>query len=220
MSLSRSLLAGLTLGSLLSAVAPGVAHAHADVVRTWPRNGSVVAVAPDVVTVTFSEPVSLDSARLLGADGHDRASTATVSGTRLTIIPRTSLAGERTITAAWKVSSEDGHQVSGASAFMVGRPSEAGPSVALVTTPSIATSLRGGNPGRASVVFGSTATSGEVQWTTSALPEPLTWNITGRKRSATGTGVLPFAGSWSMRATLVSGNGAVMVVLARVEVVP
>jgi methionine-rich copper-binding protein CopC len=208
----------LALGSLLIAVAPGVAHAHADVVRTSPRNGSVVATAPKEVTVTFSEPVALDSARLVGADGVEIASSASMRGTELTIAAKASLGGQRTVTAAWTVTSDDGHQASGASAFMVGPPPASGPSTALTTTPVVPTTLSGQRIGRVSVTFASKATGGEIQWTAPQLPEPIRWEITGRKGRATGSGVLPFAGPWSMRATLVKSNGAVMVITARAEV--
>ncbi|MBU6245983.1 MAG: copper resistance protein CopC [Actinomycetales bacterium] len=208
----------LALGSLLIAVTPGVAHAHADVVRTSPRNGSVVATAPKAVTVTFSEPVELDSARLIGADGVELASSAVMSGAVLTLTAKAPLSGQRTITAAWTVTSDDGHQVNGSSAFMVGQPPEIGPPVALTTTPAIPATLRGQRIGRMSVTFASKASSGQIQWTSAQLPEPLNWQVTGRKGRATASGVLPFAGPWTMQATLVSANGAVMVVRSRVEV--
>ncbi|MFM7147328.1 MAG: copper resistance protein CopC, partial [Actinomycetales bacterium] len=153
-------LASAFLGSLLLAVTPGIAHAHADVVRTSPPNGSVVAKPPDAVSVTFSEKVELVAAMLRGAAGQEIPSRADVSGTRLVITPTATLDGQRSVTASWTVVSDDGHQVSGSSAFVIRGPALAGARVALDTMPSVPAVLTSNRPGVTSVVFQRTVRSG------------------------------------------------------------
>jgi len=208
------------LGSLLCAVTPGTAHAHADVVRTTPRNGSVVAQAPEVVIVTFSEEVTVAAAGLQGAGGRTLPSTATMAGSVLTITPRSSLRTERIVTASWTVRSDDGHSVSGATAFIIGNRSPAGIPIPIQTLPRVSTALTSDRPGPTSLTVDWAATSGRIEWTNAELAEPLTWSVRALGRRATASGVLPWPGSWSMRGQLVNRDGLVLEIRGQVEVAP
>ncbi|TDT28493.1 copper transport protein [Streptomyces sp. BK208] len=123
----------MLLGALLVLLllgGAGPASAHAALTSTDPGDGSVLRRAPARVTLTFSESVGLrdDSFRVLDPGGHrvrtgegghadGRSETARVT------LPGE--LGEGTYTVAWRVVSADGHPVSGAFTFSVGKPSQA-----------------------------------------------------------------------------------------------
>lgn len=215
----RRALGAALLGSLIIMVSPAAAHAHADVTSSNPRNGAQLAVAPATITITFGEPVTLDAQRpaVVNSAGVTLPSTATLSGTRMILTPSRALSrGNYAVT--WHVISDDGHPVAGAISFTVGKPGPRGTKVALTTTPAIGTVLSGRRTGPLTVTFAHAATSGEVEWTNPALPEPLTWAVTGSGRSATATGVLPVAGTWTMTADLVGKDYAIVVLKASVVI--
>ncbi|MDM7854903.1 copper resistance CopC family protein [Cellulomonas alba] len=108
----------LTTGGVLVAGAAS-AQAHDELVGTDPADGSTVAVAPDHVTLTFGEP-----AQELGTE----IVVTAADGTRVSV-GRPSLADD-TVTQAladsrpdgrytvkWRVTSADGHPVSGTFTF-------------------------------------------------------------------------------------------------------
>ncbi|MFJ2582160.1 FixH family protein [Kitasatospora aureofaciens] len=130
---SHRRIAGLlgALGALLALMFAdaGPAAAHATLESTDPHQNSVVATAPQAVTLTFSESVSLsgDSVRVLdpagkavdtGNPGHadGRADTARVG--------LNSGLANGTYTVAWRAVSEDSHPVGGAFTFSIGAPSD------------------------------------------------------------------------------------------------
>lgn len=208
----RRALGAALLGSLIIMVNPAVAHAHADVTSSSPRNGAQVASAPKVITVTFGEPVTLDDQKpaIVNNAGAVVPSSATMSGTRLTVTPSRSLArGSYAVT--WHVVSDDGHPVSGAISFTVGKPGPRGPRIALSTTPAVPTVLSGSRSGPLTVTFAHPATSGEVEWTNPHLLEPITWHVVGAGRTSSASGVLPVAGTWTMTATLEGKDYSIVV---------
>ena len=104
------------------------AQAHAQLVRSSPAAGSVVAQAPDRVTLTFGEQVLAGDAGVQVFD--DRFAEVAVGpplaapGDPLTIavaVPAGLAPG--TYTVAWRVSSGDTHPVAGSFRFSVGAPS-------------------------------------------------------------------------------------------------
>ncbi|GAA0929599.1 copper resistance protein CopC [Streptomyces thermoalcalitolerans] len=126
-------LLGAVLALLLLGGA-GPAFAHADLREADPADGTVLKSAPSTVTLTYSESVALldDSFRLFDPEGRrvrtkpprhvpGRSNTAQVE------FPDG--LGEGTFTVAWRVISADGHPVSGALTFSVGKPSPAAPVV-------------------------------------------------------------------------------------------
>ncbi|WP_107054573.1 FixH family protein [Streptomyces sp. NRRL S-350] len=119
------------LGALLALMLAGAgpASAHATLDSTDPRQNSVVATAPQAVTLTFSESVSLssDSVRVLDPAGRavDTGGPAHADGKGNTA--RVGLKGglaNGTYTVAWRAVSEDSHPVGGAFTFSVGAPSD------------------------------------------------------------------------------------------------
>ncbi|MDI1290281.1 MAG: copper resistance protein CopC [bacterium] len=208
----RRALGAALLGSFILMMSPAVAHAHADVTSSIPRNGAQVAITPAAITVTFGEPVTLDTQRpaIINGAGVALASTATMSGTRLSLTPSRGL-GRGNYAVTWHVISDDGHAVAGAISFTVGRPGPRGAKVALTTTPAVATVLSGRRAGPLTVTFAHAATSGEVEWTNPALPGTITWKVVGAGRTSSATGVLPIAGTWTMTANLVGKDYSIVV---------
>ena len=119
----------VALGAL--ATPPG-AWAHATLLRSDPRDGSVVRQSPARVSLQFSEPVetSLGSVRVVDAQlhavetgelTHPRADTVEVGLPRL---------GRGTYVVTWRIVSADTHPVNGAFTFAVGAPSAGAGNVA------------------------------------------------------------------------------------------
>ncbi|MER6300266.1 FixH family protein [Kitasatospora sp. NPDC001539] len=119
------------LGTLFALVLAGAgpASAHATLESTDPRQNSVVATAPQAVTLTFSETVSLsgDSVRVLDPAGKavDTGNPAHADGRGDTArVGLRSGIANGTYTVAWRAVSEDSHPVGGAFTFSVGAPSD------------------------------------------------------------------------------------------------
>lgn len=109
---------GLVLG------VAGTASAHAEFTGADPADGSIVATAPEQVTLQFTEDVSVqpDGVRVLDDQGErvDR-SEATASGDAVTV-PLGDL-HDGSYLVAWRVVSADGHPVHAAFTFSVGSES-------------------------------------------------------------------------------------------------
>lgn len=127
-----ALLAVVVLSWLVSA--PGHALAHAAFISSQPADGAVVAVAPSVMLLTFSEPVSPLVLRLIRPDGS--ATDLTGFGTRdaVVAIDLPDLP-DGTSVLSWRVVSVDGHPVGGAVSFSVGAPSAERPADAADVVP-------------------------------------------------------------------------------------
>jgi copper transport protein len=96
------------------------AFAHASLVATEPRDGSMVAQAPKVVRLRFNEPVMPTVIRVIDAEGRTR-DDATVHAVDETIeitLPQGLPAGTQVI--SYRVISADGHPVAGSMMFSVG----------------------------------------------------------------------------------------------------
>ncbi len=107
---------------LLWLVMAAAASAHASLNTTEPRDGSVVPVAPRVIALTFSEPVSPTSLRFTRPDG----STVTlrnfvVKDKTVEITPPGDLS-DGSYLLSWRVVSEDGHPIGGSVVFSIGQP--------------------------------------------------------------------------------------------------
>ncbi|MFK0152232.1 copper resistance CopC/CopD family protein [Streptomyces sp. NPDC090493] len=112
-------------GALLAGAGP--ASAHAALTGSDPSQGVVVTKAPDQVSLTFSENVSMNnnSIRVLDPKGKrvDLAKPDNLSGTTYGVQLKSGLA-KGTYTVAWQVVSADSHPVAGAFTFSVGAPSK------------------------------------------------------------------------------------------------
>src|SRR5499427_6213011 len=100
------------------------ASAHADLIRSDPPNGSVLAHAPSVARLWFSEEISpeFSSARIVDRHGAAIAGSHTQGGgdPRQLTVALPSL-GRGTYGLVWRVLAEDdGHATSGVVVFTVG----------------------------------------------------------------------------------------------------
>lgn len=112
---------------LLAALfAPADARAHAGLVSSEPSDGASLEAAPPAVVLTFTEPVTLISAALIGAGQSKRdLPGAVVDGRRLTIpLPADLSTGTHLV--SWWVTSDDGHPVAGTVTFGVGAVADPG----------------------------------------------------------------------------------------------
>lgn len=97
--------------------------AHATLVASEPRDGSVLADAPRDLVLEFNEPVEPLSFRLVTPSGAATALIgATANGNRLTVAAPTGL-GTGTHALSWRVVSADGHPIGGSVLFAIGAPS-------------------------------------------------------------------------------------------------
>ncbi|WP_284574388.1 copper resistance protein CopC [Streptomyces sp. 2P-4] len=129
---ARAPLAVLALVAAVAALllgGAGPASAHSGLTGSDPADGSVLASPPPHVTLTFTETVGLsaDSVRVLSPDNERvnprPAHHADGRGNTGRVELADGLA-QGTYTVAWRVVSADGHPISGAFVFSVGRPSE------------------------------------------------------------------------------------------------
>jgi copper transport protein len=112
--------------TLLGGMVP--ASAHAALTGSDPREGAVLKIAPEEVTVSFSESVALteDSVRVLDPDSRPVTAGDPGRADGRADTARVPLAGglkQGTYTVSWRVLSEDSHAISGAFTFSVGVPS-------------------------------------------------------------------------------------------------
>jgi len=217
----RRALGVCVLGLLLFSASPAPASAHAEVLRSSPRNGSTVAHAPQVITVTFGEVVNLDASgvRVTGPDGSTVPADAAARGAVLSVRPVGRLP-IGPVALSFHVVSEDGHPISGAIAFVIGSAGPRGAPATIATTPSVRTDVSGRRPGPLTVVLDRLVSGGSVQWTSAEQPEPITWRVRSDGPRAVASGVLPRAGTWQLRATLEGAHFTVLVVTGTLDVVP
>ncbi|MGO4596729.1 copper resistance CopC/CopD family protein [Terrabacter sp. 2RAF25] len=106
----------------------GRAAAHAQLERSDPSPGKVLAVPPAAVALTFGEAVDPSSSSITVFDDHLRritvgaVSAVGTDGTTVAVPLPAGLA-RGTYTVAWSVSSADTHPVTGSFRFSVGAPS-------------------------------------------------------------------------------------------------
>lgn len=115
--------------AVLALVVVGVAaatpaSAHAELEGTTPAGGAVLASAPNRVTLSFSEDVSIPpgAVRVLDAQLRrvDRATARHVGGDRSTVELALPGLGDGLYVVSWHVVSDDSHPIRGAFTFRVG----------------------------------------------------------------------------------------------------
>lgn len=108
--------------SLLLALAPSLAAAHAELQGSEPLDGSVVQAMPATVTLTFSEGVAPLVLRWIAPDGTTVDVTGAAENDRLTIaLPQSTASGSYLL--SWRVASADGHPVGGVLTLHLGTAS-------------------------------------------------------------------------------------------------
>lgn len=121
-----ALAAVLLVGVLLAALLPyGTAAAHADLVRSTPAAGDVLADSPGEVRITFSEPVAPDQSeiRVLDVRGErvDLEDSRSMEGDPTTMRVGVANLPDGAYTVSWRnLSTVDGHTLSGSFVFFIG----------------------------------------------------------------------------------------------------
>ena len=130
-------LAVVVAATALLVSATTTAAAHNILVGTSPANGSMTAIVPTQVTLTFNEPALAIGTIIVvtGPTGQVQTGDAVLVDTTVTEHLRPgSPAGRYTVT--WRVSSNDGHPVSGQFSFTAMSSSPGQPATATDTTPA------------------------------------------------------------------------------------
>jgi copper transport protein len=122
---AMALLLGL-LSLLLQATG---AFAHASLNATEPVDGVVLAAPPPAYSLTFSEPVSPLSLRLIKPDGTSVELGRFAVRDQTVRIEAPAGLGSGTHVLSWRVVSADGHPVGGSVVFSIGQPSATAPAV-------------------------------------------------------------------------------------------
>ena len=122
-------IAGLLL--LLMLVLPSLASAHAELVRSIPEAGAVLAAAPSTVTAVFSGPVGPDGSAITVVDATGASVTdgparldPNDGGDQTLVVPLKPGLGAGTYTVRWtSISAEDGDKEEGTFTFTIREPS-------------------------------------------------------------------------------------------------
>jgi copper transport protein len=132
--------AGRTLGVLALVVAAAAmsaapASAHAELVSTDPAADTVVATAPSLVTLRFSEPVDIAGSTVhvlddTGARVDDGPVATTAEDVSSVAVPLKSGLRNGSYVVSWIVTSDDTHPVSGSFTFAVGTRTSTGAALA------------------------------------------------------------------------------------------
>ncbi|MFD7626283.1 copper resistance CopC/CopD family protein, partial [Streptomyces sp. NPDC059851] len=106
----------------------GRAFAHSGLSGSDPADGAVLQTAPKHVTLTFNESVGLseDSLRVLSPDNervNPRPAQHADGKDNTGRVELPDKLAQGTYTVAWRVTSADGHPISGAFVFSIGKPS-------------------------------------------------------------------------------------------------
>lgn len=104
---------------------PAAAAAHANLVRTEPVDGAILAHVPAAVRVVFDDTVETGpgTAAIRNGGGSILGGKPHVQGGRTLVIPLRPGLGDGAYSVRWAIVSDDGHLESGVLAFAVGRGS-------------------------------------------------------------------------------------------------
>ena len=119
---SRLLRRAPALVMALGILAAGAAFAHSEQEATFPVDGAVLSVAPDVVSMTFDTPIRVTMIRLTGATGGTfelERSDGMEPVTEFRATPPPLPAGVYIV--EWRGLSADGHPVKGRFSFEIAR---------------------------------------------------------------------------------------------------
>ena len=113
----------LIAAAVLSLLAAGEASAHARLLKSNPMKGATVA-APKALTLSFSEGIVADksSVTVAGADKKPAAlgpMSLDAKTKRVVTVPVTAKLGPGAYTLDWKMTTDDGHTMTGSYGFKV-----------------------------------------------------------------------------------------------------
>jgi copper transport protein len=115
--------AAVAAAGLAALFAPAVATAHTTLLEASPGTQSRVSAPPRVITLRFTEPVTITSSaiQVLAPDGTVLSGTSKVSSDERTVTaPVSRLRKGSAYTIRWRVTGQDGHSPAGVFTFGVG----------------------------------------------------------------------------------------------------
>lgn len=183
----------LAMSAATVLISAGPASAHAALEGTSPKANTTLASAPKVATVRFSEAVTggADAVVIVDAAGRRHTGPGKVTGA-LASAPVTGLAKGR-YALTYNVTADDGHKETGSTAFAVRVTTPAAKPV-MVTVTGVKARLSGARVGVRTFTLPFDTKGGEVWFQYPKLKAPFIWSLKGR----TATGMLPFAGTYSI----------------------
>ncbi len=115
-----SRLRAILLMLALTLFVTSAAFAHAQLLSTEPAANAVVAEAPELVRLTFNEPVNPLAIGLIAPDGTQIDLTGAATSGESIIVHLPEGLGEGTHVLSWRVVSVDAHPIAGALVFSIG----------------------------------------------------------------------------------------------------
>ena len=152
----------------------GHALAHAALVESHPADGMVVEQAPAAVRLRFNEPVSPLVVSLTDAQGRTHGGLAAASRNEMLDIAMPPDLPRGTQILSYRVTSGDGHPISGTVIFSVGTPSGSGGVPGAEASPAVRGALW---LARVAVYVGLFAGVGGVFFTAWIIPSPVTSKV-------------------------------------------
>lgn len=183
----------------------GTAAAHAVVVGIDPADGAVVDEGPQVVTVRFSETVSVAPGgnAVFDATASDLALEVAAVGAELRYTLPADLA-EGTYVVSWHVISADSHPVAGSSIFHVGAPS-----ATAAVVPTVGGAPRGHAPAQAVVtaaVWGAALVAVGAGWFARRWSPPVSVAVERLVVASAVVGVVALVGVAALRVVHLGGR--------------
>jgi len=114
---------GALLAFLFCALSCASAFAHASLLKSTPGDGDLLKQAPQSVELIFNEPVETNAATLVDPKGVIGTLKPPVGAGPRVVIPLPANLAQGSHLLSWRVTSEDGHSVSGSVVFSIGRAS-------------------------------------------------------------------------------------------------
>jgi copper transport protein len=129
MTMRQSICSGSTMVALVAMLfwlaLAGIAGAHSSLISSVPEDGAVLSAAPSSYSLTFNEPVSPISLKLLKPEGTALALDRFALKDHTLEIAAPAALARGTYALSWRVISEDGHPVGGSVVFSIGERSAA-----------------------------------------------------------------------------------------------
>ena len=198
---------------LLVLLVPALAFGHAVASNHNPAANANLNVAPKKISVSFNEDVEVTRSGLVLFDsaGNVRSGLTRVEGRTLVAPVQALTAGRYAYT--YEVTSADGHLIRNAVAFSIRAPTPTA-TPTTITLNGRRLRLSGARVGIRSLRLWGGLQEGTVEWSHRSLPASLVWNF---QRSAA-SGLLPFAGTYTVRVRALVGGFDEKVVSGQVTI--
>ena len=198
---------------LLVLLVPALAFGHAVASNHSPAANANLNVAPKKISVSFNEDVegTRNGLVLFDSAGNVRSGLTRVEGRTLVAPVQALTAGRYAYT--YEVTSADGHVVRSAVAFSI-RALTPTSTPTTITLEGRQLRLSGARVGFRSLRLWGGLQEGTVEWSHPSLPASLVWNF----QRSIASGLLPFAGTYTVRVRALVGGFDEKVVSGQVTI--